>query len=175
MCLNLNIRLIFDGRAIGNSFKRSCEKYTDKRIVMFRIEIFKNAAHFEIFFFRNIRVNHFPMSILISVAYVYCTSGADARQDFPSLTPIINHRSVISRDFSFPFGRTNFSQTKKKERDPTDTSILISKPRGIYARSRERILRKDTAGNLCTSSKWMQRYRRGRVTFWNFSPMDVAI
>lgn len=65
-----------------------------------------------------------------------CTSGADARQDFPSLAPIINHRSVISRDFC-PSGRTkNFSQTKKKERDPTDTSILISKPRGIYARSK---------------------------------------
>jgi len=117
--VNLNIRLIFDGRVVENSFKRSYarEKYTDKRIVMFCIGIFKNAAHFEIFFFRSIRVNHPPMSILISVAYVYCTSGADARQDFSSLTPIINHRSVISRDFSFPFGRNKlFSDEEKGKR-----------------------------------------------------------
>lgn len=128
-------------------------------------------------FFRNIYASIIPqLSILISAAYVLLyLARRCAPRFFPSLTTIINHWSVISRDLC-P-GRTNFSQTKhvEKERDPIDTSIPISKPRRIYAGSRKRVLRKDTAGNLCTSSKWMQRYRRGRVTFRNFSPMDVAI
>lgn len=84
-------------------------------MLVFRVGAFKNTAHCEIFFLRS--VNHPLTSILIFAAYVYCTSRADARQDFPSLTPIINHRSVISRDLC-SFGRTNFplNQGRRKRK-----------------------------------------------------------
>lgn len=69
------------------------------------------------FFFRS--VHQSPTSILISAACVYCTSCADARQDFPSLTSIINHRSVISRLMPLR-GEQTFVRLKrrKRKRDP---------------------------------------------------------
>lgn len=78
----------------------------------------QECGAFRNIFFRS--VNQSPTSILISATSVYCTSRADAHQDFLSLTPIINHRSVISRLMPLRGEQTFVRLKTKKKKERSD-------------------------------------------------------
>lgn len=156
------LELWFSTEIMGNSLKRNYtrENYVE---VYWRMHAsishrsFQECGAFRNIFFRSIPVNHPSTSILIFAAYVYCILRADAHQKFPCLIPIINHRSVISRDLC-SFGRTNFSRTKEKKKEIRPTPRSQYRSRAEFMSDRESESYGDTKRNLCTPTKWMQRY-----------------
>lgn len=106
----------------------------------------------------------------IDSRHVYCTSRADACQDFPSLTPIINHRSVISRLVLREEQTFVGLKKKKKEIRPTLRSQYRSRAEFMSDRESYGKIRREIyvrRRNECKDTG------RGRIP--ELLPMDVAI